>query len=325
MVIYKSKNIEVRFSRGVCRIDYAGIKYNHKFDVNKLLLFLGVSPALTRLLRIDECTIAVDSKEENIVVFYRGQIVHYKLSKKVFRKIRVNFNGRVPLYSGACIVDDMLYFGEYFDNSSQSPVNIFKVDLNYYYVAKLELPREFRCRHIHGVFFDRYEKYFWICTGDSDAESKILRFKDFNADDIEMIQGGSQKYRATSMVFTKDDVYWGMDSPEEPAFLLRLDRASGKIELLSEFQAPIWFLREVGEDQIIVCTTVEPGHSVRTKEASIYVYCKKSGQINIYKSFKKDCYPFIFKFGVIFPIDGTQLKSVTDFKYNLQGLLTHDR
>ena len=325
MLIYKGKNIEVRFSRGICRIEYNGNKYDHKFDLSKLLLFLGVSPALTRLLRIDECTIAVDSNEENIIVFYRGQIVHFKLSEKVFRKIKMSFNGRVPLYSGACIVDNMLYFGEYFNNSSRSPVNIFKVNLNNHEVAKLELPSELRCRHIHGVFFDRYEKYFWVCTGDSDVESKILRFKDFSLDDIEMIQSGSQKYRATSMVFTKDYVYWGMDSLEEPAFLLSLDRASRKIELLCEFEAPIWFLREVGEDEIIVCTTVEPGQSVKTKKASIYIYSKKSGQINLYKSFKKDCYPFIFKFGVIFPIDGTQLKTVNDFKYNLQGLLSHDR
>ena len=52
---------------------------------------------------------------------------------------------------------------------------------------------------------------------------------------------GGQEWRATSLLFAGGYIYWGMDSPLEPSFIMRLSLASGAAEKLQEVDGPVYY------------------------------------------------------------------------------------
>jgi hypothetical protein len=78
-------------------------------------------------------------------------------------------------------------------------------------------------RHIHIVTVDPYTGYLWIGTGDEDIHSKILFSTDYG-ESFQILGMGSQEWRTLSIWFTKDYIYWNMDS-HEPQKIFRIPRA----------------------------------------------------------------------------------------------------
>ena len=66
-----------------------------------------------------------------------------------------------------------------------------------------------KCRHTHGVRYDRFDKSFYIPTGDSNAECQLIKGNyDFPTDKWQFERIGSgTKYKFSRMYFDKDNAY----------------------------------------------------------------------------------------------------------------------
>ena len=87
-------------------------------------------------------------------------------------------------------------------------------------------PRVFlkAARHIHLVKTDPYSGDVWFGTGDENSQSILKRSTD-NGKTFQMIGMGSQEYRTLGIWFTKDYIYWNMDtgSPDQKIFRVSRD------------------------------------------------------------------------------------------------------
>lgn len=78
-------------------------------------------------------------------------------------------------------------------------------------------------RHFHGLFTDPVDGGLWATSGDADAQSAIGRLAD---GEFRPVGRGSQRWRAVSLAFTDDAVYWGVDcSFADEIEILRLPRS----------------------------------------------------------------------------------------------------
>jgi hypothetical protein len=110
----------------------------------------------------------------------------------------------------------VIYWGEYWGNPEREPVKIWKSEDD---GQSWDIAYEFsqgEIRHVHGVQYDHYSGLVWISTGDGgddegnlDSECKIGYLDD--GDNFVSIGEGSQKWRAVSLLFTEEWIYWGMD------------------------------------------------------------------------------------------------------------------
>lgn len=80
------------------------------------------------------------------------------------------------------------------------------------------------CRHIHTLVADPYTGHLWLGTGDADQHSHIY-YSDDNGTTWKHIGMGSQEWRVLSIWFTKNHVYWGMDSGSSAQKIFRISRS----------------------------------------------------------------------------------------------------
>ena len=222
-----------------------------------------------RLLRLDKMNVFIGAQKDEIIIFYRGIIYSY-VHFEGLKKIGKLSSGRNILHNAAARTpSNKLIFGEYFGNNKNDPVNIYSLDLE---SKNLEVAYTFEkdlVRHIHSCYWDKFSKKIWVFTGDSDGECKVL-VADENFSNVKILGDGSQKWRAVSAFFEKNEVYWLMDSPLETSCLIKYDRKENKIYSLQEFPSPIYYSLSFKDGGYLIATTHEPGPSVIGNTANIF-------------------------------------------------------
>lgn len=101
--------------------------------------------------------------------------------------------------------DGTTYLGEYPLAPAQPPRVLASPDLGRTWETAVSLPS---VRHVHAVQCDPYTDDVWVTTGDTDEASRIGRLRDGSLD---VVGGGSQRWRAVELAFTASSVLWGMD------------------------------------------------------------------------------------------------------------------
>ncbi len=125
-------------------------------------------------------------------------------------------------------------------------------------------------RHIHALVPDSIiADRTWIATGDADEES-IIAYSDDGLKSIEVFATGSQTARATDLLFTKDYVYWGAETPLEQSGIVRRSREGGEIEWLQTTPCPVYYATSNEAGHFAFSTTVEPGPSISSEYTEIY-------------------------------------------------------
>jgi len=154
-----------------------------------------------------------------------------------------------------CHACGRFYYGEYRANAERSAVHVWGWQPG----AETWSPAwQFDdVRHVHGVFFDAYAGAIWVTTGDRDSESALWRSDDGFAT-LTKVVGGSQQLRAVQLLFTRDYVYFGSDTPDQKNHIYRLDRVSRKVEQLTAVGGSVFYGCKVG-DSLFLSTAVEPG------------------------------------------------------------------
>ncbi|MDP6701154.1 MAG: hypothetical protein QGH25_16010 [Candidatus Latescibacteria bacterium] len=193
--------------------------------------------------------------------------------------------------------EDRFYIAEYFSNPLRGPVRIWTKQGN----APIEPAYTFphgSIRHIHLAQKDPFTEQLWIATGDYGPECRIAWTDDgFNS--LHAIGGGDQSWRATHLVFTRDAVLWGMDSPWERASIVRWDRASGQREFIASAPAPVLHgaFNEAGWTAL--STSVEPNYLGETSTTLWAVH--DEGAFAQVAAYAKDRWsPHYFQFGLLY-------------------------
>jgi hypothetical protein len=229
-----------------------------------------------------------------------GAIIRLSPGETEFRVSHRVSRGTRPLHL-AVTPNGHIAWGEYFDNPHRDEVHIY---LSTDRGASWRVAHTFSkgaIRHVHNIVYDEWANCFWILTGDSGSECKILRAScDYR--NVDVILSGNQQARAVALVPAPEGLYFSSDTPLESNHLYGLDRRGNVRQLAMLSSSSIYGCR-VGE-AIFFSTMIEP--SAVNLEREVRVYGSLDGlQWQQLLAWKKDRWPMgLFQYGNAFLPDG---------------------
>jgi hypothetical protein len=156
---------------------------------------------------------------------------------------------------GACADadDEGLFFGEYVNNPARDEIFVYRLDpavrrsdIAYCFPAR-------SIRHVHGVYRDPYTSDLWCLTGDHPRECQMLRTSDRFAT-LDVVGAGDESWRAVSVQFTSDAVFYGSDAEFTQNYLYRIDRRTGRRDSLGPTSGPVYYSCRSGRDMYFAVT-----------------------------------------------------------------------
>jgi hypothetical protein len=173
-------------------------------------------------------------------------------------------NGRkilaLTLVKGVDGFDDSVVFGEYFNNPSMLPVNIWQSPLAKpgNWSIKYTFPAG-KINHIHNIVVDDMLSSVWILAGDFDPASQIcLGHNNFGV--VDVVLSGNQQMRATWIHRLNGKIFYATDSQLEANYTCELDEKNENIvsRKLERIQGSSIYAA-VGKSEVFFSTAVEPG------------------------------------------------------------------
>lgn len=166
--------------------------------------------------------------------------------------------------------DGTILLGEYFMNEERTSVHIYKSEDNGKTWQVTYTFKPGQIRHIHAIQQDPYTGKVWLCTGDLDDESMIAWSND-GAKTFTPIGQGSQIWRVTQLVFTKDALYWGTDtgSAKVSRGIYRWDRTTHKLTKLADVPKEMFYATRLSGGTIVVSTTSTGGRNEKDNKTRL--------------------------------------------------------
>lgn len=133
--------------------------------------------------------------------------------------------------------------------------------------------------------------------------------------DLQKLGGGSQLWRAVSVLETDDGLIWGTDDPVGQNHLVKLRSKNGKLEKLKKIAGPAYYSATTASGEMGIATTVEN----RKKHRAIIYRSFDGVNWSIYRKFKKDfLHSKYFGYGVVNFIHNQE--NLEELVYFLSGL-----
>lgn len=227
---------------------------------------LSYSRLLSRLTRSEVKDLVVLQDGSRICIARKG-IFLAEAQQSTYRKVFNITCGSRPL--NICKdSEDILYFGEYFNNPERKAVHVYtSADSGKSWHRCYTFPAG-SIRHIHGIFYDKYENVLWFLTGDFVEECIIGNSSDgFRT--INVVAKGDQQYRAAQLLFFPDCMIYGTDTEYEQNYIYMMDRKTLKRERMQPVQGSVLSACKVGQCAFI-STTVEPSQVNLDKHSYIW-------------------------------------------------------
>lgn len=221
----------------------------------------GASRVLGRLLRREVSHITLF--RDRVVVIAFGRIWCLDAESGALLGDPVALVGMRPF--ALCVTPHGMYYGEYRRNPERAPIRVLFSDDGLSWSTVRELRG---VRHIHGIYYDEFTSSVWVTTGDEDAESVIWHSPDRFAS-LKPVISGSQQTRAIPLLFTREHVLFGSDTPLEQNFLYRLERSTGRLTELAPVEGSVFYAARVGA-WMLFSTAVEPSEANRSRDAVLY-------------------------------------------------------
>ena len=244
-------------------------------------------------------------------IVIKKKILFYK-NRKNFRKLDIE-NGSRPLRNGITFKEDSIIYSEYYGNSDREPINVYKYN---FIEDKKEILYTFNnIRHIHCIEEDINDPdNIYIGTGDLDEECGIYRFNLKNST-MRKIGGGSQIWRAVSILQNNNSLYWGTDDPIGENYIMKYNLEDDKLEKIQEINGPAYYSTITKNNGMFIATTIE-----NRKKHKAIIYRTTDGQKwDKYTEFKKDIFNTkLFGYGSIEFINNQC--ELEELIYNLNGL-----
>jgi len=288
-----------------------GITYSKLVDlkVSSLMRLLGKSRLIARGLRLGVRDLRI-LKSGTILVIADRKI--FRSKNGGFQVVHSFQNGLGPLREGWCEDDKgNCYLGEYFLNDKRdTPVNLLKSADDGQTWETIHFFQ--RIRHIHCVQYDPFSRKIWMGTGDRDDECHISFSEDEGKTWTE-IGSGDQMFRAVSLLFTEDWVYWGSDASTRQNYIYRYARKSGEIERLTAVDGPVHYSTMLENGIMLFATTAEGNSEGKSAEwdNKAHIWASENGsRWEDLISWEKDIYPYILGYGRVFFAHGQYRDSV---------------
>ena len=206
----------------------------------------------------------------------------------------------------ACAIDGRgeIFFGEYLANDEGGEMRVYRyrpgndaVEIAYTFPPK-------SIKHIHGIYFDRFTDSLICLTGDNAAECRIVRsFDGFKTTDV--VGQGDETWRAVSILFDEQAMYYGMDAEFRSNHIFRLDRRTSEQTSLGEVNGTVFYSKQLGPD-LFFATTAENAPSQTENVAAIWHVSSDGACREIAKFHKDRWHGTLFMFGTIhFPYANT--------------------
>ena len=199
----------------------------------------------------------------------------------------------------ACAIDDRgsVFFGEYLANNERGEMRIYKYTPGSDALAVLHTFPARSIKHIHGIYFDEFSGSLICLTGDDENECRMLRtYDDFQT--IEVIGEGDETWRAVSVLFSEDSLFYGMDAEFRTNHIYRFDRSTLERRSLGEVSGTVFYSKSLGSD-LFFTTTAENAPAQKENVAALW-YTNGDTQPLEQIRFKKDRWNgTLFMFGTI--------------------------
>lgn len=212
-------------------------------------------------------------------------------------------NGSRPL--SICFHEGYFYYGEYHQNKSRLPINIWRLHQN---DSKWEKCWTFdSVRHVHSISVDSYTNSLWVTTGDLDHESAFWCTSD-HFSTISKVVGGCQSLRVVQPLFTSDSIFFGSDSPTQVNHIFKMSKDGTNIEKQVEVGNPIFYAKKIG-NYLFFSSVVEPSEISSDNYSHIW-FSDNGANWSILDSFQKDIFSMkYFQYGQIYFAGGESSKS----------------
>jgi hypothetical protein len=221
--------------------------------------------------------------------------------------------GNRPLRQGIAVLNDRIYFGDYWPNSHRLPSNVYCYDLH---TGILEILVTLEAaRHIHFVQKSEFdEDSILIGTGDENPAVGIYSCNVLSAK-LTRIGGDSQVWRAVSVIQRPPYLYWGMDSLGSKREIVRFNIESCDLSMVGTLDGPAYYSATDSVGNLFIGTTIEVRGTHRC-----CLYCSRDGtHWHRLAEWEKDhMHTKLFGYGFIEFINGQQNSS--ELFINLIGL-----
>ncbi len=285
---------------------------------------LARTGSVSRLLRLG-IHAACRLTSGTILVVLTGRVFRSTDGGRTFEPTHHFPLGRKPARVGfTAIPTGQVYCGEYVAQVERvHPIGIYRSEDDGRTFGQVHRFEPGQVRHVHCIQADPYEPGLWVGTGDLGDECRILRSVD-GCETFETIGQGSQQWRAVSVMFRPDAVYWGTDAGRDASnernWIRRWDRAARRLEAIQEVQGPVHGSTQLADGTMVVSTGVEGGVNERDDHAHLWA-SRDGRQWQELASWQKDAWPFRVQYGVIHFAHGQETSNVLCL--NLRGLKGH--
>lgn len=228
----------------------------------------------TNVIPLDGETLFM-SFDKQVGIFAKGR---YHLIEKVspYRIIR---GGAASDGSGH------VYWGEYHSNDERQPVKIYRYGKGDVHADVVWTFPRGEIRHVHGVYFDPFTGHLWVTTGDRSDECKIA-ITDDGFRSLHTIGGGDESWRAVSLLFTEQAIFYASDAEYVPNHIYRIDRRTIHRHLVGDTDGPVYYSQSIGDD-LLFAVTAELCPSQQEKSAALYHWSQEGGS-HIIRTWRKD-------------------------------------
>lgn len=199
----------------------------------------------------------------------------------------------------ACAVDRQgnVVFGEYLANEERGPMHVYKFSSGGEGLEVIHTFPSGSIKHIHGVYFDEFTGAIYCLTGDDEKECRILRTND-EFQTIETVGEGDETWRAVSLLFTRDAIFYGTDAEFRANQIYRLGRKTSERRILGDVSGTVFYSKQIG-DVPFFATTAENAPSQKENVAAIWVVDGNQNVEQVAKFEKDFWHPTLFMFGTI--------------------------
>jgi hypothetical protein len=215
--------------------------------------------------------------------------------------IRVLRGLEVPSRSvrGCCALskEGDVYFGEYWGNPERGPMRVYRYRAGSDAIETAYTFPAGAVRHVHGVFHDPFTGDLWCTTGDKGGENRIMKTSDGFAT-LDIVGTGDETWRCVTPQFTRDAIYYAMDAEFQQNYIYRIDRHSGKREVVGPVEGPVYYATSAA-GSLYFGVTAELCPSQQGKFAAIW-RVRADGQAERIFTMDKDwLHPWYLMYGLI--------------------------
>jgi len=280
-VLYASKGYSLFISN-----DF-GVTYKFicRIEVNFIVNFFSKIPIIARIFRLGFFYLDFDFNN-NLLAIVRGRLVIKFSNEKVFNTL-IKFSRGSRSLNFVFDNKGNLSWGEYFSNKDRKEVHVFQSNYPYNIWRKQYTFKPNEVRHIHKIFFDKFNYEYYVLTGDYGNESAIWKSSDYLQTLSPLIRG-NQKSRAVSIIIEKNRIIGATDTQLEQNYLYCLNK-NGEQNLTKKITGPCFDILKIN-DMYFASSVIEVSKFNFSNEVILYGSLDGIKWVEI-KSFVKDFYP----------------------------------